>query len=98
MKCKKSRKDLIQKSSSMIQTSLIKSKTSNSTNSIDNTSKSNPTIKAKNTTNQIMPDASDFDLDTSLGHSLRIFNVMPRPEQPDAPCFDDTNVTEFLYR
>ena len=102
MGCKKSRNDLTQKSSlstTSIRTSTTNPRTtSNSTNSIDNIFKSNPTIKAKNTTNQNMPDTSDSDLDTSPDRSLRIFNVMPHSEQPDAPCFDDKNVTEFLRR
>ena len=100
--CKKDRNDPTQKppsSTTSIRTSTTNpSTTSNSTNSIDNTSKSNPTIKATNTTNQNMPGTSDFDLDISPGRSLRIFNVMPRPEQPGAPYFDGTNVTEFLRR
>ena len=55
-------------------------------------------IKAKNIINQNMPDTSDFDLDISFDRSLCIFNIMPHSEQPDASCFDNTNVTEFLCR
>jgi len=29
---------------------------------------------------------------------VRALGIMPRPGQPGAPFFDDTNVTEFLRR
>jgi len=36
--------------------------------------------------------------DTPPARSLRVFNIMPRPEQPGTPHFDGMNVTEFLRR
>ena len=101
MKYKKSRNDLIQKPSlsiTSIQISMINSSIiSNSTNSIDNISKSNTTIKVKNTINQIMLDISDSDLDTPSNRNLRIFNVISHSKQSNTFCFDNMNVIEFLY-
>ena len=68
------------------------------TNPINSTSNS----KSK-PSNIIMPETDESNSsrsghDTPPARSLRVFNIMPRPEQPGTPHFDGMNITEFLRR
>ena len=60
-------------------------------------SKSMTTRTTETTINSGIDGSDRIGLETPPTN-FRFFNTMPRPGQPGAPLFDDTNVTEFLRR